>query len=234
MHGPTRPGHGVLTPMPPLHPAETALFVAAALRGLVLSIPPDREGYTVERNIEGGRCRVASGLTFKEVANLCGATGTTTLRKAAERDGLAWPDSPEALIAVYKNLSGAAMTATTSSLPAPAAAAEIPPEMLDAMHTRHEPVRAAELEAVRRLVAIAQKDCGQSRRVANFLLAWWNAGTCGGFDLTDLWAVDAAIAADMVSVFALVARHSAYPDTLVPELQADFEALVHAWRPAQG
>lgn len=220
--------------MPPLHPAETALFVAAALRGLVLSIPPDREGYTVERNIEGGRCRVASGLTFKEVANLCGATGTTTLRQAAERDGLAWPDSPEALVAVYKNLSGAAITGTASSLPAPAAAAEIPPEMLDAMLNRPAPVSPAEMEALRRLVAIAKKDHGQSRRVANFLLASWNAGTCGGFDLTDLWTVDAEIAADMVTVFALVARHSAYPDTLVPELQAAFEALVHAWRPAQG
>ena len=183
------PGHGVLTPMPPLHPAETALFVAAALRGLVLSIPPDREGYTVERNIEGGRCRVASGLTFKEVANLCGATGTTTLRQAAERDGLAWPDSPEALVAVYKNLSGAAITGTASSLPAPAAAAEIPPEMLDAMLNRPAPVSPAEMEALRRLVAIAKKDHGQSRRVANFLLAWWNPNTCGGFDLTDLWAV---------------------------------------------
>ncbi len=220
--------------MPPLHPAETALFVAAALRGLVLSIPPDREGYTVERNIEGGRCRVASGLTFKEVANLCGATGTTTLRQAAERDGLAWPDSPEALVAVYKNLSGAAITGTASSLPAPAAAAEIPPEMLDAMLNRPAPVSPAEMEALRRLVAIAKKDHGQSRRVANFLLAWWNPNTCGGFDLTDLWAVDTAIAADMVVVFALVARHSAYPDTLTPELQADFKALACAWRPMQG
>ena len=151
--------------MPPLHPAETALFVAAALRGLVLSIPPDREGYTVERNIEGGRCRVASGLTFKEVANLCGATGTTTLRQAAERDGLAWPDSPEALVAVYKNLSGAAITGTASSLPAPAAAAEIPPEMLDAMLNRPAPVSPAEMEALRRLVAIAKK--GSSQKTEN-------------------------------------------------------------------
>jgi hypothetical protein len=34
------------------------------------------------------------------------------------------------------------------------------------------------------------------RVVANFLLAWWNE--CGGFDLTDVWAVDTAIAVDMV------------------------------------
>ena len=33
----------------------------------------------------------------------------------------------------------------------------------------------AGLEALGRLVAIAQRDTGQSRRVANFLLAWYNA-----------------------------------------------------------
>lgn len=210
-----------------LHPAETALFVAAALRRLVLSIPPGGEGYTVDRNTEGGLCRVASGLSFKEVANLCGATGTTTLRQAAERDGLAWPDSPEALVAVYKNLSGAAMTGTTSSLPAPAAAAEI----LDILHSRPAPVSTSELAALRRLVAIARGDTGQSRRVADFLLAWWNAGTCGGFDMTNLWAVDTTIANDMVTVFGLVARISAYPDTHAPELQSEFEGIVRAWHP---
>jgi len=59
--------------------------------------------------------------------------------------------------------------------------------------------------AIERLVRIAQSDTGQSCRVANFLLAWWNAEACGGFDLTDLWGVDAAIAADMVMVFAILA-----------------------------
>jgi hypothetical protein len=41
----------------------------------------------------------------------------------------------------------------------------------------------AALAALDRLLAIAQADTGQSRRVANFLLAWWNAGECGGFHL---------------------------------------------------
>ena len=49
--------------------------------------------------------------------------------------------------------------------------------------------------ALERLIRIAQGDSGQCRIVANFLLAWWNAPEYGGFDLTDLWAVDAAIAA---------------------------------------
>jgi hypothetical protein len=46
--------------------------------------------------------------------------------------------------------------------------------------------------ALQRLIQIAQDDTGQSRIVANFLLAWWNAGECGGFDLTDVWGVDTA------------------------------------------
>ena len=54
----------------------------------------------------------------------------------------------------------------------------------------------AAIAALDRLVTIAQSDTGQSARVANFLLAWWNAGDCGGVDLTDLWNVDRAIADD--------------------------------------
>lgn len=68
--------------------------------------------------------------------------------------------------------------------------------------------------ALERLIQIAQDDSGQSRRVANFLLAWWNADECGGFDLTDLWQVDTEIANDMVTVFSLLAHHRSYPDRL--------------------
>ncbi len=57
--------------------------------------------------------------------------------------------------------------------------------------------------ALERIIEIAQGDTGQSRRVANFLLAWWNPAQCGGFDLTDIRAVDDAIAADMLTIFAL-------------------------------
>jgi hypothetical protein len=87
-----------------------------------------------------------------------------------------------------------------------------------------------ERTALERLLQIAQGDTGQSRRVADFLLAWWNAAECGGFDLTDLWGVDAAIATDMLTLFAwlTVGRH--YPDTLGYGQQ--FAALVRAWRPA--
>ena len=83
--------------------------------------------------------------------------------------------------------------------------------------------------ALRRLIEIAKRDTGQSRRVADFLLAWWNAAECGGFDLTNLFAVDDAIAADMSTVFALMARVNKYPDTL--GFGKDFQAIVVEWRP---
>ena len=45
--------------------------------------------------------------------------------------------------------------------------------------------------AFARLLKIAQSDTGQSGRVASFVLAWWNAADHGGFDIADLFAVDA-------------------------------------------
>jgi hypothetical protein len=46
-------------------------------------------------------------------------------------------------------------------------------------------------------LAIIRRDTGQSRRVANFLLAWHNAEENGGWDPTDLWNVDTAVAGDL-------------------------------------
>ena len=82
---------------------------------------------------------------------------------------------------------------------------------------------------LKRLIAIAQSDTGQARRVADFLLAWWNAGECGGFDLTNLWGLDRSIADDMVIVFGYVARTNAYPDAL--GFNAEFQSIVRGWRP---
>ena len=90
-------------------------------------------------------------------------------------------------------------------------------------------MNTSEEAAFHRLVAIAQSDTGQSRRVADFLLAWWNAGECGGFDLTNLWGVDASIAEDMVIVFGYVARTHSYPDAL--GYNEPFQSIVRTWRP---
>jgi hypothetical protein len=83
--------------------------------------------------------------------------------------------------------------------------------------------------ALERLIEIAQGDTGQSRIVANFLLAWWNAQECGGFDLVEVWGVDTEIALDMLRVFALVAERHQYPDNM--GYGSQFEAIVRAWRP---
>lgn len=82
--------------------------------------------------------------------------------------------------------------------------------------------------ALERLIAHAKRGTGQSRKVADFLLAWWNAGKCGGFDLTVMWALDEAIVTDMTMVFGLIARVSAYPDSLGYE--QDFIKIMRAWR----
>lgn len=94
---------------------------------------------------------------------------------------------------------------------------------------RHVKVSPKEHEALERLLSIAASDTGQSRRVADFLLAWWNAGSCGGFDITTAWGLDTAIADDVISVFGLAVRCGSYPDTL--GYSKGFERVVHAWRP---
>src|ERR1700760_2519203 len=88
---------------------------------------------------------------------------------------------------------------------------------------------SGERTALNRLVVLAQSDTGQSRRVADFLLAWWNAGQCGGFDFTTMWGCDTAIVCDMARVFAFVGHNRHYPDTLGYGQQ--FEAIVREWRP---
>ena len=84
------------------------------------------------------------------------------------------------------------------------------------------------VEALRRLVRIAKGDTGQSGRVANFLLAWWNARVQGGFDLVDLWMLDSAIVDDMIKVLSLIANSHSYPDQL--GLGLDFHSIISEWR----
>ena len=83
--------------------------------------------------------------------------------------------------------------------------------------------------ALERLLDLARSDTGQARRAANFILAWWNAESLGGFDIADLFAQDAAIAADMATVLAWVARRSnaVHPDGY----RGEIEGLIEAWRP---
>jgi len=94
---------------------------------------------------------------------------------------------------------------------------------------RPDQMSPAEKQALENLLKIAQGDTGQSRRVADFLLAWWNAGQCGSYDLTTAWGLDDNIMEEVCVVFRLASRANSYPDTLGYGQQ--FEAVVHAWRP---
>ncbi len=92
-------------------------------------------------------------------------------------------------------------------------------------------IDTAPLEALGRLCVFALRDTGQSRRVADFLLSWHNAEENGGWDPTDLWNVDAEIAADFLTVLRLALESHKYPGDLgfEPEIQAIWEL----WRAPQ-
>ena len=72
----------------------------------------------------------------------------------------------------------------------------------------------AALEAIGRLLEVAQGYGGQSARVADFLLAWHNSEENGGWNPVALWGLDAAIAADMVLALRFIAQEHRYPDDL--------------------
>ncbi|UNP30727.1 DUF7673 family protein [Lysobacter gummosus] len=79
------------------------------------------------------------------------------------------------------------------------------------------------------LIDVASNDTGQSRRVANLLLSWWNADECGGFDPTDLWCLDSNIRDSALRLIIYVAKVQRHPDKLGYARQ--FERLVRTWRP---
>lgn len=69
--------------------------------------------------------------------------------------------------------------------------------------------------------------CGASLRPR--IIAWWSAGSLGGFDLADLFAVDMGVAQNMAQVFSRIAGLSVaeYPT----EYRAGIEVVIVQWRP---
>lgn len=88
---------------------------------------------------------------------------------------------------------------------------------------------ADELAAVVRLLAVARQDTGQSKIVADFLLSWWNADTCGGFALADLWWMDKGLVTDILFVIGMVARVRRYPPAF--GFEKEFHEVGRKWRP---
>ncbi len=133
--------------------------------------------------------------------------------------------------AIDKSQTGSGSTTKADfEFPSPASPVQIDPEtlaeLLGALDERT--VNDEETAALERLIQVAQGDTGQSRRVADFFLAWWNAASCGAFDLATLWGVDTGLAKEMATVFGLVAKVNQYPDSLGYE--EPFKRIVHDWR----
>ena len=85
--------------------------------------------------------------------------------------------------------------------------------------------------ALGRLIDLAASDTNQARRAANFLLAWWDGESWGHFPVADLFAVDAAVAADMTTILTCLGQHGGaiYPDAF--GRRDTMAALVARWRP---
>jgi hypothetical protein len=82
--------------------------------------------------------------------------------------------------------------------------------------------------ALLHLLSLAERDTGQSRKAANFLLAWWNAVENGGFDLTDLYGLNQESASACAVLFGWLAKHDDTPKKL--GYGTRFEALALKWR----
>ena len=82
--------------------------------------------------------------------------------------------------------------------------------------------------AFERLLDLARSDTGQARIAANFVLAWWNAGSLGAFDIAELFSVDRYVAVDIAKVFTHIAglNVAEYPT----EYRAEIEGIIRTWR----
>lgn len=101
------------------------------------------------------------------------------------------------------------------------------PQVGQMSSSQHVKVSSQEHEALLRLLEVAATDSGQARRVAD-LLAWWSSGSCGPFDITTAWGLDAKLAEDVITVSLLRSGANSYPDLGHGEA---FERVVHASRP---
>ena len=97
-----------------------------------------------------------------------------------------------------------------------------------AVHATALESRESGLASVARLMRIALGNTGQSRRAADFLPAWHNAQENGGWDPTDLWNLDAAIADDILIALHLLRRENRYPADL--GFQKEIHQIWQLWR----
>lgn len=85
--------------------------------------------------------------------------------------------------------------------------------------------------ALTRLIPIAMSDTGQSKRVADFLMAWWNGPDLGHFQIADIFGLDAAIANDITTVIGFLGqndRGAVYIDSL--GFAEEMQDIIALWR----
>ncbi|WP_051284663.1 DUF7673 family protein [Nisaea denitrificans] len=86
--------------------------------------------------------------------------------------------------------------------------------------------------ALDRLFSVAVSMTGQGKRVADFLLAVWNAEFNGAWDPVDLWMVDRSISDDMFAVLKELRDTRSYPCS--EKYGERFADLVDRWRADRG
>lgn len=57
----------------------------------------------------------------------------------------------------------------------------------------NQPFDDVQTMALENLIRVAKNDTGKSRRVADFLRAWWNGAARGGFNLVEAWRLDRSL-----------------------------------------
>lgn len=85
--------------------------------------------------------------------------------------------------------------------------------------------------ALTRLIPIAMSDTGQSKRVADFLMAWWNGPDLGHFQIADIFGLDVAIANDIATVIGFLGqnhRGAVYIDSL--GFAEEMQDIIALWR----
>lgn len=85
--------------------------------------------------------------------------------------------------------------------------------------------------ALTRLIPIAMSDTGQSKRVADFLMAWWNGPDLGHFQIADIFGLDVAIANDITTVIGFLGqndRGAVYIDSL--GFAEEMQDIIALWR----
>ncbi|HEX7855011.1 MAG TPA: hypothetical protein VF503_15080 [Sphingobium sp.] len=85
--------------------------------------------------------------------------------------------------------------------------------------------------ALTRLIPLALSDTGQARRVANFLMAWWNGPDLGHFEIADLFALDIDVANDISTIIGFLGqsrRGAIYIDSL--GFAEEMQDIIAMWR----